>query len=129
MKALVGLVFAIANIFVLIGCLFLTFKGFPYALVSLLGYLVSMTAVGTVVGVWINPGKEHKEGFTRVATTVIGIVLFSFGNWIITQGGLVSFTLAGDSHDPNSSLSLSMISWITGICAAILGTHRNDFKA
>jgi hypothetical protein len=129
MKALAGFVFAFSNIFVLIGCLVLTFKGFPYAIVSLLGYFVAMTAVATTVGVWINPGKEHKDGFTRVLTTIIGVALLYLGDWIITKGGLASLTLTGDSPASNSSLSLSMISWITGVCASILGTHRNDFKA
>ena len=121
--------YMILNIFVVIGCIVISFKGFPFALVSLLGYFIMMTAVGTLLGVWFNPGVEHKSGLTKVLTTLMGVLLIYFGDWVIAKGGVVAFQVTGDTSGASSRISLGMVSWITGILAAVIGTHKDDSRS
>ena len=130
MRRIAGTVCLVINVFVFVGCAILSFKGFPFALISFLGYFIMMTAVGTVFGVWFNPGVEHKTGLTKVLVTIIGVVLLYFGDWVITKGGLISFAwLTGDVPDSSFRITLGMISWVTGALCAVMGTHRDDFKS
>jgi hypothetical protein len=80
MKRIAGVTFVVINIFVFVGCVALSFKGFPLALVSFLGYFIMMTVVGTVLGAWLNPGVEHKGGLAKFLVTIIGVVLLYFGD-------------------------------------------------
>ena len=89
---MVDAAFSLINLALLVAALLFSFKGFPYALVSFAGYFLSMTAITTLLGVWINPGKEHQTYLTKILTSAIGVGLLLAGKWIINQGGLVSLS-------------------------------------
>ena len=126
MKALIGFVFYLINVVVFVGCVVLSFKGFPFALISFIGYLVVMTAIGTVLGVWLNPGEEHESFITKIATSVIALLLLYGGNWIIDKGGLASLSVL--TGDGKVTLTLAALGVASGVCSSILGTHKNDFS-
>ena len=123
MKQVSGLIFPLISIFLLIGCIVLSFKDFPFALVSFVGYGIFLTAVGVIFGVWFNPDKNQDKAMTKFFTTIIGVILLFFGNWVIDKGGLYSVSLG------ELTLPLTTLGWISGICAGIMGTHKDDFKA
>ena len=106
--------------------LLLSFRGFPYAFISLTGYFLSMTAINTFLGVWINPGKDHQTYFTKIITSAIGVGLLLAGDWIINQGGLVSLSFGNPSAEEGTTLTFSFIAWITGFLGALKGTHKNE---
>ena len=114
--------FSLINLALFVAALLLSFKGFPYALVSFAGYFLSMTAITTLLGVWINPGKEHQTYLTKILTSAIGVGLLLAGKWIINQGGLVSLSFV----DVETTLTLSFIAWITGFLGALKGTHKSE---
>jgi hypothetical protein len=114
--------FSLINLALLVAVLLLSFKGFPYALVSFAGYFLSMTAITTLLGVWINPGKEHQTYLTKMLTSAIGVGLLLAGKWIINQGGLVSLSFVG----AETTLTLSFIAWITGFLGVLKGTHKSE---
>ena len=123
MKQVSGLIFQLISIFLLIGCVVLSFKDFPFALVSFVGYGIVLTAVGVVFGVWFNPDKSQGKARDKFITSIIGVLLLFFGNWVIDKGGLYSISLG------ELTLPLTTLGWISGICSGIMGTHRDDFKA
>ncbi|QNG28629.1 hypothetical protein [Synechococcus sp. LTW-R] len=116
--------FSLINLALLTVSILLSFSGFPFGLVSFLGYLLSMTSIGVIIGVWGNPGKEHRQLLTKVFTSLVGIGLLLLGNWIIDKGGLVSITVGDAGTGDAVSLAFSNIAWITGLLAAIKGTHK-----
>ena len=116
--------FSLINLALLTVSILLSFSGFPFGLVSFLGYLLSMTSIGVIIGVWGNPGKEHRQLLTKVFTSLVGIGLLLLGNWIIDKGGLVSITIGDAGTGDAVSLAFSNIAWITGLLAAINGTHK-----
>ena len=123
MKQVSGVIFQLISIFLLIGCIVLSFKDFPFALVSFVGYGIVLTAIGVVFGVWFNPDNSQSKGTNKFFTTIIGVLLLFFGNWVIDKGGLYSVSLG------ELTLPLTTLGWISGICAGLMGTHRDDFKA
>lgn len=123
---MVDAAFSLINLALFIAALLLSFKGFPYALISFAGYFLSMTAITTFLGVWINPGKEHQSYLTKILTSAIGVGLLLAGEWIINQGGLTSLTLGNPSVDEGTRLTFSFIAWITGFLAALKGTHKSE---
>lgn len=114
--------FSLINLVLFTAALFLSFKGFPYALVSFAGYFLSMIAITTLLGVWINPGKEHQTYLTKILTSAIGVGLLLVGEWIINQGGLVSLSFV----DAGTTLTFSFIAWITGFLGALQGSHKSE---
>ena len=82
--------FSLINLALIAITLLLTFRGFPYAFISFAGYFLSMTAINTFLGVWINPGKEHQTYFTKILTSAIGVGLLLAGDWIINAQFLLS---------------------------------------
>ena len=126
MKKIVNASHILINLFLLIAAILLSFKGFPYALVSYAGYFLVMTAVGTIFGVWINPGKEHKQVLTKITTTVIGIVLVLAGEWVISKGGLLSINIGDPEGGNGVKIVFSYFAWLTGFLAALSGTHKKS---
>ena len=118
--------FSLINLALIAITLLLTFRGFPYAFISLAGYFLSMTAINTFLGVWINPGKEHQTYLAKITTSVIGVGLLLAGDWIVNQGGLVSFTFGNPGGEGGTTLTFSFIAWITGFLGALKGTHKNE---
>ena len=118
--------FSLINLALIAITVLLTFRGFPYAFISLAGYFLSMTAINTFLGVWINPGKEHQTYFAKITTSVIGVGLLLAGDWIVNQGGLVSFTFGNPGAEEGTTLTFSFIAWITGFLGALKGTHKNE---
>ena len=118
--------FSLINLALIVITLLLSFRGFPYAFISLTGYFLSMTAINTFLGVWINPGKEHQTYFTKIITSVIGVGLLLAGDWIINQGDLVSLSFGNPSAEGGTTLTFSFIAWITGFLGALKGTHKSE---
>ena len=116
------------NLFVAIGCLVLTFRGYPFAMVSFLGYIIMMTSVGTVFGVWFNPSKDQRGLLFKVQTTIIGALLLFFGNWVLVKGGLASIAVASDHFDSQITIDLGITSLIVGIVGGLKGWQRSDNK-
>ena len=114
--------FSLINLALFVAALLLSFQGFPYALVSFAGYFLSMTAITTLLGVWINPGKEHQTYLTKISTSLIGFGLLLAGDWIINKGGLISLSFA----DAENTLTFSFIAWITGFLGALKGIHKSE---
>tara|TARA_R100000951_G_scaffold25121_1_gene21241 strand:+ start:4598 stop:5431 length:834 start_codon:yes stop_codon:yes gene_type:complete len=118
--------FSLINLALIVATLLLTFKGFPYAFVSLAGYFLSMTAITSLLGVWINPGKEHKSYLTKIFASLIGIAMLLAGEWIINKGGLVSLSFGDPSVEVGTTLTFSLIAWITGFLGALRGAHKSE---
>lgn len=124
MKKILDATFSLVNLVLVVATLVLSFKGHHFAFVSFAGYFLSMTAVGTILGVWINPGKEHETYLTKILTSLVGILLILVGNWIIKQGGLVSITLSALGTGDKFTFMFADIIWFTGLLAALRGTHK-----
>ena len=118
--------FSLINLALIAATLILSFKGFPYALISFIGYFLSMTGVTTLLGVWINPGKEHQVFLTKIFASLIGVLMVVAGAWIINQGGLVSFTFGDSGVEESTTITFSFIAWITGFLGALKGTHKSE---
>lgn len=128
MKKILDATFSLVNLALIVATVVFSFKGHPLAFISLSGYFLSMTAVGTILGVWINPGKEHENYLTKILTSFVGILLILVGNWIIIQGGLVSITLSGLGIGDKFTLMLADITWFTGLLAALrVGRYKHSY--
>ena len=119
---MVDAAFSLINLALFVAALLLSFQGFPYAFVSFAGYFLSMTAITTLLGVWINPGKEHQTYLSKISTSLLGFILLLVGDWIINKGGLISLSFA----DAGTTLTFSFIAWITGFLGALKGTHKSE---
>ncbi len=119
---------ALINWFLLTATIVLSFKGFPYGLVSYSGYFLVMTAIGTILGVWINPGKEHRKVLTKIFTMVISIVLVLVGEWVIRKGGLLSINIGDPAGGNGIKIVFSYFAWLTGFLTALSGTHKQSNK-
>ena len=117
------------NLFAAIGCLLLTFRGHPFAMVSFLGYFIMMTSVGTVFGAWFNPSEDQRGLLLRIQATIIGALLLFFGNWVLAKGGLTSITVGSDYSFFQFTIDLDIASLISGVIGGLKGMQRSDYKA
>ena len=74
-------------------CLVLTFKGFPLALVSFLGFLIILTACTRGVQALLFKDKDPLMNSSRLASVILSIALGAFGIAVVKWGGLSSISI------------------------------------
>ena len=67
-------------------CIFSTFNGYPFALLSFLGYLVIV--FGCYVGIEAIIRPREAKSFARLLSLVLSIIFFLIGKSIIALGGV-----------------------------------------
>ena len=96
MKALFQNIRALTGFALLIFALFLTFDGFPGAMLSWLGGGIVMTGyTGSIATITHeNTGEGKLNAGTRILVISVGFAIASFGSAMIDWGGLTSVTLS-----------------------------------
>jgi hypothetical protein len=106
---------SVVSAFLVVTCVVLSFRGFPWAMVSLLGSLIVMTGyTGAVSAILRANTPAGAKPFKRFLFICLGFAVASVGASLIPAGGLVSITVAG------VTLDLKLLGVVGGILSAIL---------
>jgi hypothetical protein len=78
---------------VLVACIVLSFKGFPFGLISFIGFLTGATGWTAAISAICHP--MGARGSRRLFTIILGFAIASLGRAIVNWGGL-AFINIGD---------------------------------
>ncbi len=110
----------IRNLFCLIifvVCIVLSFKGFPFGIVSYIGFLTGVGGWTAAIAAICHPmGSKTNR---RLITIFLGFAFASLGRAIVYWGGLVGFNLG------TFSIEIASLSAVIGILSGLFNLDKN----
>jgi hypothetical protein len=102
---------------VLVACIVLSFKGFPFGIISFIGFLTGLTGWTAAISAICHP--MGSRGLRRLFTIFLGFAIASAGRAIVNWGGLASIGTGG------FTLSVANLGAYIGVFGGLLNLDKS----